>query len=565
MGRFRVVKNFLFLILFLPVLVSGCFKDTSDPVVCKAKFEGLVDGYTTGEKSGKYLPGDEIIRSEFMKMFIKAMKIDMSKVEEYQEKKCFNDVSTDDWYNKYICYAKAKGIISPNKNFNPSDKINFSEASKILLVGLLKYEKSNKDNCWKMDNWKMNDVWHDSYTKSMNNIMNENKKYNDPVTRKYFIIMLRKLIEKKEYVKECHKNLGVPLGMTRTIPGGGTHREYDNGKIYVLDGETITIYGKIWEKYNNLGKFGSWLGKPVSNSKTYLTYFFTDDKRSSTKSSYDYYQKFEKGTLYARVKDTNINYGDAPNSFIGGFVPLIREDICGIGDSWNKGGTSPRSNQHISIKNNWRSLPLLNDKCQKDYGYGLCESSPYGCHVIATASIDLFYKNKNIPEKYNSYDVDGTIYSYNLPEWNKFLNTKYREGSSCGMNIRLDSPISNKGFSSIKQGYQHGLSEYIFNPNDLDQLSKVTSYLLEFNSLKQSLIKGRPITLQYEYTVGGKPTLHLIVLIGITEDGKNIVVQDSYYPQGEPFISLKRAFEYNRNKRKTTQIKLMKFVTYENF
>jgi len=72
------------------------------------------------------------------------------KLTDYEE--CFPDVKDEDWFRKYVCYAKFKDFIEgyPDGTFKPAKTINFVEAAKII-VETFKYTYENSGNTG--DNW----------------------------------------------------------------------------------------------------------------------------------------------------------------------------------------------------------------------------------------------------------------------------------------------------------------------------------------------------------------------------------------------------------------------------
>lgn len=107
---------------------SSSFKDVPDihphsEAIEFLKTANMIQGYETG----KYLPEYTINRAEFLKIVVGAIEPNPS------GSNCFKDVK-DEWFAKYICTAKAKGIISgyADGTFKPSLNINIAEASKIL-------------------------------------------------------------------------------------------------------------------------------------------------------------------------------------------------------------------------------------------------------------------------------------------------------------------------------------------------------------------------------------------------------------------------------------------------
>lgn len=87
-----------------------------------------------GYPDGTFKPDNKINRAEFSKILISAaFPIEVST---YVPKSCFSDVSAVDWFSKYVCLAKDKGVVTGYKNniFGPNRNINVAEALKISLV-----------------------------------------------------------------------------------------------------------------------------------------------------------------------------------------------------------------------------------------------------------------------------------------------------------------------------------------------------------------------------------------------------------------------------------------------
>lgn len=84
-----------------------------------------------GYPDGTFLPEGDITRAELMKILALANGADISP-EDYNN--CFPDV-TDDWYAKYVCYAKDQGWVEgyPDGNFKPGNNVVKAEAIKMVL------------------------------------------------------------------------------------------------------------------------------------------------------------------------------------------------------------------------------------------------------------------------------------------------------------------------------------------------------------------------------------------------------------------------------------------------
>lgn len=91
----------------------------------------IVNGY----EDGSYKPDNTVNRAELLKIIVEAAFND--EFEEYGDKNCFSDVPANEWYTKYVCFAKEEGIVEgySGNMFKPTNKISFVEALKITMVG----------------------------------------------------------------------------------------------------------------------------------------------------------------------------------------------------------------------------------------------------------------------------------------------------------------------------------------------------------------------------------------------------------------------------------------------
>lgn len=141
-----ILRFFLFF-LFLSIYINNIvysFLDISKNYhyyipISYLKENNVVEGYS----DGTFKPENNINRAEFVKMMVVVLNIDNVS----DNKHCFNDVK-DEWYAKYICFAKEKGWVNgyPDGFFRPANNINKVEAIKILLEssGLMKYQSQQK-------------------------------------------------------------------------------------------------------------------------------------------------------------------------------------------------------------------------------------------------------------------------------------------------------------------------------------------------------------------------------------------------------------------------------------
>jgi len=93
--------------------------------------QGIVSGY----EDGSYKPNVTINRSEITKIVVEATHGDEFNLYTYAP--CFEDVVSTDWFAKYVCFAKEKGIVAgyDNVTFMPLKGVSFVEALKIVMVG----------------------------------------------------------------------------------------------------------------------------------------------------------------------------------------------------------------------------------------------------------------------------------------------------------------------------------------------------------------------------------------------------------------------------------------------
>jgi hypothetical protein len=89
--------------------------------------KGIVEGYG----DGSYGPYNTLSRSELLKIVVESVY--ENEFESFSGESCFDDVPSGEWYTKYICFAKSKGIVAGygDGSFKPNAKISFVEALKI--------------------------------------------------------------------------------------------------------------------------------------------------------------------------------------------------------------------------------------------------------------------------------------------------------------------------------------------------------------------------------------------------------------------------------------------------
>lgn len=93
----------------------------------------IVNGYS----DGTYKPNNYLNRAELLKIVMEAYfgSEKFLLIDEHSKDTCFNDVSPNEWYTKYICGAKSFGIIQGyiDNTFKPDKYISLVEALKIVL------------------------------------------------------------------------------------------------------------------------------------------------------------------------------------------------------------------------------------------------------------------------------------------------------------------------------------------------------------------------------------------------------------------------------------------------
>lgn len=110
--------------------IAGHKYEEAIQYICDNK---IVNGYD----DGTYKPDRTINRAELLKIIIEAVFVDEFEI--YANTDCFNDVPSNEWYTKYVCFAKEEGIVIGyfGDIFKPAQEISFVEALKIAMVGFV--------------------------------------------------------------------------------------------------------------------------------------------------------------------------------------------------------------------------------------------------------------------------------------------------------------------------------------------------------------------------------------------------------------------------------------------
>lgn len=90
--------------------------------------EGIVGGYP----DGTFRPARLLNRAEFLKIVMESHP--EIAVTEENSATCFPDVTADEWFSRYVCLAKERGVVVgyPDGTFKPAQNVNYAEALKML-------------------------------------------------------------------------------------------------------------------------------------------------------------------------------------------------------------------------------------------------------------------------------------------------------------------------------------------------------------------------------------------------------------------------------------------------
>lgn len=143
--------------------------------------QGIISGYA----DGTFKPDNTLNRAELLKILIGATTKEQISAEQY--KNCFSDVK-DEWFAKYVCYAKEKGIINgySDGTFKPSQTINFAEVAKIIV------------NAFDLETVADSTAWYAGYVK----VLSDKKAIPKTITRFYLPINRQEMAEIVYRLKE---------------------------------------------------------------------------------------------------------------------------------------------------------------------------------------------------------------------------------------------------------------------------------------------------------------------------------------------------------------------------
>lgn len=141
-SRIIAISTLLLSAIFftLPVLAST-FTDVADNQTYSSAIGYLTaNGIVKGYPDGTYGPDKILNRAELLKIIaegsVKISNQGSGTFDQYDSQKCFNDVKANQWFTKYICYAKANNWVVGYENgkyFKPNQEVTFVEALKMTF------------------------------------------------------------------------------------------------------------------------------------------------------------------------------------------------------------------------------------------------------------------------------------------------------------------------------------------------------------------------------------------------------------------------------------------------
>lgn len=134
-----------------PIANAASFSDITDSETYKKGIEFLAaEGIINGYPDGTYKPLQTLNRAEMLKIVaISAQKYfnwPQNIFDSYNSHSCFSDIPANQWFTKYVCYAKDKGWVVGYENgkyFRPAQTVSLVEGLKMALQAFnIEYEKN---------------------------------------------------------------------------------------------------------------------------------------------------------------------------------------------------------------------------------------------------------------------------------------------------------------------------------------------------------------------------------------------------------------------------------------
>ncbi len=142
-----------FALLAISLGVNAEFTDVKWNETYKDAIHYLQDNQIVkGYQDGSFGPLRNISRSEMLKILVESKFLDDDQakqaIESFQNKNCFQDVQSSDWFAKYVCWAKEQGWVKgyeDGKYFRPFQDVTLVEGLKMSLVsGDIQYAQTER-------------------------------------------------------------------------------------------------------------------------------------------------------------------------------------------------------------------------------------------------------------------------------------------------------------------------------------------------------------------------------------------------------------------------------------
>lgn len=477
MKKFSIV---LLIVLFSIPNMASAFNDVSYDhpnydAIRYAQNNGIVEGY----EDGIFRPEQEINRAEMIKIVIEYTVDDA----EITGSNCFNDVQ-DDWYAKYVCTAKDKGVVVgyPDGNFRPEQTINFVEASKLIVKG---FEYNTEED---------QDIWYRPYVRYLSN------KRTIPQTIEHLDSVLIRG-ELAEILYRVHINTQDPDDeLSENFP---TMAYYDGGDLrtlldygYAVDAEYVYYAGRVLESadpstFEVIANESYWYGRDVNGVYRYeslvegvdsQSFELVGDSRMIKDSTNVYYWGFnheslnilegaDPATIESLVmqyfKDTNhIYYSFWGDEYIQVDGDAATFEMISKAYARDKDYVYQAYNYHAVVEGaDPNSFQVLDNGYTKD-DY----SAFYGNTIIngSDAASFEYFKNSYSKDKDNVYymiDVfegaDSTTFEYLAFDYSKDANFVYIDREIfIGADPESFHVIFNAGYDDV---YSHDKNNVYFN------------------------------------------------------------------------------------------------------
>jgi hypothetical protein len=139
------------LLIVLPQSVFASFNDVHWSHLHKKAIDNLLStNIVRGYTDGTFKPEKNISRAEMLKILVEAQFLnkDTTQLNSFASQNCFQDSAPQDWFNKYLCWAKNEGWVNGfdnGQNFKPGKSVTLVEALKLALVSSdLEYPQTDR-------------------------------------------------------------------------------------------------------------------------------------------------------------------------------------------------------------------------------------------------------------------------------------------------------------------------------------------------------------------------------------------------------------------------------------